>query len=236
MRIHFNSRQSIRLLLTLAIAALACVAVARWWIEADSAGRVHHNAISTPKRKVGLVLGCARNIYFYHRANAASSLYKAGKIEFILVSGDNHVATYDEAGAMKASLIKRGVPEDRIVCDYAGFSTIDSIVRAKKVFGLTQFTVISQEFHVRRAIFIAKRKKIDAIGFCAVDVATRTGFRTRLREHLARVKTILDLYVLHRQPVYLGDPIQIGASNPRFPATTSTNWVASTKPDRILSR
>lgn len=196
-------------LFTIAL-VLATMPVARWWINADTRSQIHAGTASLPKRKVGLVLGCARNIYFFHRVNAACQLYKTGKIEYILVSGDNHVATYDEAGAMKTSLIKYGVPEDRIVCDYAGFSTIDSMVRAKEVFGLVQFTVISQEFHVKRALFIANRKHMDAVGFCAKDVESTMGLRTQIREQLARVKTILDLYVLHREPVYLGDPIQIG--------------------------
>jgi len=210
MRFDFSRKNCIRILLLTILMVVAAIALAEVWIKADSNSSLFTAAENLPKRKVGLVLGCAQNIYFHHRVNAACELYNAGKIDYLLVSGDNHVATYNEAEAMKAALIKRGIPEKRIVCDYAGFSTIDSIVRAKTVFGQRKITIISQKFHVRRALFIAKRKKIDAIGYCAPDVELSFGARTQLREALARVKTVLDLYLLHRQPRFLGEPIHIG--------------------------
>ncbi len=196
---------------------LAMIALARFWIQLDTEKRVYTSSSAIPKRQVGLVLGCSShlaggyfNFYFLHRIHAAYQLYNAGKVDYLLVSGDNHISTYDEAGAMKAALVKLGIPPEKIICDYAGFSTMDSVVRARKVFGQDQITIISQQFHVQRALFIAKRKQIDAIGYCAADVSSRAGFRTQLREQLARVKTILDLYIIHRKPVYLGKPVHIG--------------------------
>lgn len=192
--------------------------VAEKWMDAEAQGRVHADISTLPKRKVGLVLGCSRflangqqNLYFIHRINAASQLYHAGKIDFILVSGDNHIISYDEPSNMKLALMEFNIPESAIVCDYAGFSSLDSVVRAKEVFGERQLLIVSQEFHIKRALFIAKRKGIDAIGFCAQDVNHRMSLRTTAREQFARVKTILDLYLLDRQPTYLGNPIQIGA-------------------------
>ncbi len=190
--------------------SLMSIWVAQEWIAVDTNDRVHHSESHIAKRRAGLVLGCARNLYFFSRIEAAAKLFHAGKVEFLIVSGDNHISTYDEAGTMKTALIERGVPEERIICDYAGFSTMDSIIRAQKVFGQESLTIISQEFHVRRALFIAKRRNIDAIGYCAEDVEVSLATRTRMREALARVKTILDLYLLNRQPVYLGKPISIG--------------------------
>jgi SanA protein len=202
--------RKIRVALLLCIMAVpATILLADRWIQADANSRLYHNIEELPKRKVGLVLGCAPNIYFHYRVDAAVALYNADKIEFILVSGDNHIATYDEASAMKDALISKGIPPHHIYCDYAGFSTIDSLVRARKVFGQKEVTVISQPFHVRRALFIAKRRNLDAVGYCAKDVEISIAARTQLREAFARVKTILDLYLLNRQPRFLGDPVEI---------------------------
>lgn len=204
-------------LMAVCLVTLVMIGVAEKWMDTDARGRVHTDIRTLPKRKVGLVLGCSRylangqrNLYFIYRMQAASQLYHAGKIDFILVSGDNHVTHYDEASDMKAALMQHNIPDTAIICDYAGFSSLDSIVRAKEVFGEPRVMIISQEFHVKRALFIAKRKGLDAIGFCAQDVSSPVNFRTQAREQLARVKTILDLYLLRRQPTYLGTPIQIG--------------------------
>ena len=214
MRKYLNLKTCIRGLLLAVLAMVISIALAEYWIKSDSDSRVYSELDSLPACKVGLVLGCAQNLYFHYRVNAAHEVYEAGKIEYILVSGDNHIATYDEASAMKSALVNRGVPEDRVICDYAGFSTIDSIVRAREVFGQQKITVISQKFHVQRALFIAKRKQLDAYGYCAPDVEISIGTRTQLREAFARVKTILDLYLLHRQPRFLGNPVIIEAEAP----------------------
>ncbi|WP_372795641.1 vancomycin high temperature exclusion protein [Pontiella sp.] len=196
--------------LLLILFALLSVPLADLWIRVDSRKAVYHTTDHIPAGRVGLVLGCGPNVYFHYRINAAVELFNAGKIDFILVSGDNGTVYYDETSAMKKALLQRGIPENRIVCDYAGFSTIDSVIRAKEIFGLSTVTVISQEFHVRRAIFIARRKGIEAIGFCARDVEKSRAAPTLMREQFARVKTILDLYFLRRRPRFLGEPIRIG--------------------------
>ena len=111
---------------------------------------------AVPRRRAAVVMGCVRtlsnglnNLYFSRRIDAAAELYKAGKVDCLIVSGDNHVKGYDEPSDMKESLAKAGVPADRIVCDYAGFRTLDTVVRAKKVFGLDSFIIVSQPDHVR---------------------------------------------------------------------------------------
>lgn len=197
-------------ILLLSLAIVASIPLADLWIRLDTRNHVYTATDNVPAAKVGLVLGCGPNIYFHYRIAAAEQLFRSGKVEYLLVSGDNGTHYYDETSAMKNALLERGIPEDRIVCDYAGFSTIDSIIRAKEVFKQNSILVISQEFHVRRAIFIAHRKNMEAIGFCAKDVEKSMGAPTLMREQFARVKTVLDLYLLNRQPRFLGEPILIG--------------------------
>jgi len=168
-----------------------------------------------PKQKVGLLLGTAKyvrtgniNQYYAYRINAAVALYKAGKIEFILVSGDNGTESYNEPKTIKKDLIERGIPEEKIILDYAGFRTYDSVVRAKEVFGQQGFIVISQAFHNQRAVYIARKKGIEAYGFNAKAVGSRYGFKTMQREKLAKVKAVLDVLV-NKSPHFLGDKIEI---------------------------
>lgn len=164
-----------------------------------------------PHCKVGLLLGTApitpegeHNYYFDYRIEAAARLFQAGKIDYILVSGDNHDRDYDEPTCMRDSLVAHGVPADRIVLDYAGFRTLDSIVRAKKIFGQDSLTIISQKFHNERAIYLAKSSGISAVGYNARDVARRAKYiKIHGREYLARVKMFLDL-LTDKQPRFLG--------------------------------
>jgi len=130
-------------------------------------------------------------------------------VEYIIVSGDNHIKGYNEPEQMQLSLMKLGIPKERIILDFAGFRTLDSVVRAKSIFGQTQLTVISQKFHNQRAIFISKYKGIDAIGYNAKDVSLKWSYRTMIREKLARVKVIFDL-VFGVDPKFLGEKIEIG--------------------------
>ncbi|HBC05478.1 MAG: protein SanA [Aequorivita sp.] len=168
-----------------------------------------------PHNRVGLVLGTSKfmaygdiNLYYLYRIKAAEELFKAGKIDFILVSGDNGRIGYNEPLLFKKDLILLGIPEEKIVLDYAGFSTLDSVLRAQKIFGLNSFTVISQRFHNERAIFLAKQKGIAAIGFNAETVSGKYSVKTELREYLARTKACLDI-LFDSQPKYLGEKIAI---------------------------
>lgn len=170
-----------------------------------------------PYNDVGLVLGTSKigpsgylNRYFKHRINAAVELYKAGKIKYILVSGDNRVKGYNEPEDMRDDLIQKGVPAKRIYLDYAGFRTLDSVVRCKEIFDQKKATVVSQEFHNRRAIFIGNKRDIDMVGYNARNVSRRSGLKTTLREYLAKTFVFLDLYLLNRQPKFLGEKIIIG--------------------------
>jgi uncharacterized protein YijF (DUF1287 family)/vancomycin permeability regulator SanA len=172
-----------------------------------------------PRNKVGLVLGCGRylrggynNLFFRNRIKAASRLIQSGKVDYILVSGDNHRQGYDETSDMKQALVELGVPPGRIVCDYAGFSTLDSIVRSKEVFGQRAITIISQRFHNERAIYLAKAYGMEAVGYNADDVQLKWAAKTYLREIGARVKAIWDTKIARRSPRFLGEPVVIGAA------------------------
>ncbi len=132
------------------------------------------------------------NPFFTNRIRAAAMLYRKGKIDYVLVSGDNQHISYNEPRQMTNALIKAGVPKDRIVSDYAGFSTIDSVARANKVFMLKSVTIISQEFHNERALFIAKNLGMEAIAFNASDPKSiLSHYSVYVREFFARIKCIL---------------------------------------------
>src|SRR5690606_3791527 len=124
------------------------------------------------------------NRYYQYRIDAAVALYKAGKVDYFIVSGDNGTKDYNEPEDMKNDLIAHGIPEERIYLDFAGFRTLDSVVRMEKIFGQRSFTVVSQEFHNRRAIYLAQRQGYDAVGLNARDVTAGYGFRTQVREKL----------------------------------------------------
>lgn len=196
---------------------MLAVLVAGVMVKQAARGRTFEEVGGVPHRKVGLVLGCSSrlsdgspNPFFVNRMQAAADLFLAGKVDYLLVSGDNRTRRYNETRDMRRALVKLGVPVRNVVCDYAGFRTLDSIVRAEKVFGQASLTIISQKFHNERAIFIAQHHGIDAIGFNAREVAAPEGFVTHLREPLARVRTILDVYLLDTPPRFLGDRIEIG--------------------------
>ena len=172
---------------------------------------LYDNAAKVPKTKVALVLGTAArtihnrpNLFFKKRMDAAAKLYKSGKVRHLLVSGDNHVKSYNEPEDMQQALIARGVPASAITLDFAGFRTFDSVVRAKEVFGQSSIIIVSHPFHNQRAVFIAREKGIEAYGYNAGKVSTRVSPKTYVREYFARVKAVLDVYVLQTEPKFLG--------------------------------
>ena len=137
-----------------------------------------------------------------------NSLYDSGKIKFFVVSGDNGSKEYDEPRLMKNELIKAGIPATRIFCDYAGFSTIDSVLRMKLIFQQTTFYIISQKFHVDRALYIAQRNGLKAKGIFANDVPDCYSPYLKYREQLARVKAVFEV-LTSKSPYYAGKPIKI---------------------------
>jgi SanA protein len=166
-----------------------------------------------PHRRAGLVFGCSEklgtreNLYFKYRIEAAAELWKAGKVDCLIVSGDNREKYYNEPVAMRKALVKAGVPFRKIACDYAGLRTLDSVVRAKKIFGLNRVTLISQKFQNERAAYIAKANGMDVVGYNAKDVKGYAARKTEDREVLARVKMWIDIHITHKQPHHLGERV-----------------------------
>lgn len=166
----------------------------------NAEGRLYDNVDSISHRKVGLILGTSpistwngrRNYYFDHRIKAGAELYKAGKVDWLVVSGGDYRNTengYDEPVAMRDSLIRQGVDSARIVLDYDGTRTLNSIAKMRDVYCQDSIVIISQEYHNERALYQAKHLGIDAIGFNAKTPGRRTSWwRNRGREVLARVK------------------------------------------------
>ena len=185
-------------------------------VKTQTKSLLYSNIENLPKNKVGLLLGTAKysteggiNLYYKYRIQAAVELYQSGKVAYLLASGDNSKYSYNEPIEMQKDLVKAGIPTDKIYLDYAGFRTLDSVVRSKEVFGQQSITIISQPFHNQRALFIAKYKGIDAVAYNAATVSGKYSWRTRIREKFARLKMCFDL-ILNKQPKFLGEPIPIG--------------------------
>jgi SanA protein len=177
-----------------------------------SRGRIFTDVSQLPHSRVGVVFGTTdrikgrENLYFRYRIDAAASVWKAGKVDALLLSGSQTPDRYyDEPEKMKRALVERGVPADRIALDPKGLRTLDSVVRAKETFGAHSMLFISQRFQIERAIYLAKANGIEAHGFDARDVDAHAGLRTKLREVGARVKMWLDVNFLNTRPRHLGE-------------------------------
>ncbi|MBD3637050.1 MAG: YdcF family protein [Crocinitomicaceae bacterium] len=162
-----------------------------------------------PNMETALVLGSAKNgkygginPYFKYRMEAAAELYHSGKVKKILVSGDNHTKGYDEPTDMANYLVSLGVPRKDIILDYAGFRTLDSVIRAKKVFHCQQLIIVSQKFHNQRAVYAARQYGIDAVGYNARDVQSKSNF-THYREFASKFVMILDIHLFQTKPKFL---------------------------------
>lgn len=185
------------------------------WVSASAKTNMYSSVTNVPAKKVGLLLGTSKylsdnmvNLYYKYRIDATVALYKAGKIQYVLISGDNSRKEYSEPEMMQADLIAAGIPAERIFLDFAGFRTLDSIVRCKLVFGEDDILIISQPFHNERALFIADKKDIKAVAYNAQDVSANYGFKTQMREKLARIKLLLDI-AFDKQPKFLGEQVRI---------------------------
>lgn len=205
----FITKRVKRLILKCVLAALALlliIIIASYSVVVwNASGRTYDNAADIPHNKVGLLLATSpitpdgsHNYYFDNRIIAADELYKAGKIDMIIASGGDYTKQQkngcDEPAAIRDSLVARGVPSSKIVLDYEGLRTLNSIVKAKEVYGLDTVTIISQEYHNERAIYLADHYGLHAVGYNAEPSPVRLNrIRNTLREYLARPKMFLDL-------------------------------------------
>lgn len=195
----------------ISVAVVFCVAlitlICNWWVMYDTRDQAYFNIDKLPVNEVGLVLGTSKfvasgkeNLFFRYRMEASARLWKAGKVKFLILSGNNDSEYYNEPVDMQRALIKLGIPASVMTLDYAGYRTFDSVVRCKEVFNQEKITIISQNFHNTRALFISNHEAIQAVAFAAQDVPDGYSFRTLVREYLARPYAMLDVFLLRPQP------------------------------------
>src|SRR5699024_7978440 len=186
------------------------------WITIKTADYIYNNIEDLPYCPVGVVLGTAKylrkgviNHFYDYRIKGAITAYQQQKVSYLLVSGDNSDRGYNDPATMRNDLLKAAIPSSDVFLDYAGFRTLDSIIRTRKVFDTNDFTIITQRFHCERAIFIALHQGIQSQCFAVADPQNMT--KVRLRELLARYKALADLYIFKREPRFLGPLVPIPA-------------------------
>jgi len=207
------------------------------WISWKTQDYIYDEVQELPHRQVGVVLGTAKyyrtgviNQYYLYRIQGAINAYNSGKVKYLLLSGDNALQSYNEPMTMRRDLMAAGIPSSDIVLDYAGFRTLDSIVRTRKVFDTNDFLIITQRFHCERALFIALHMGIQAQ--CFAVPSPKDMLTVRVREIFARLGALNDLYILNRQPRFLGPLIPIPAVHrvsddaQSYPAVTPEQVVA----------
>lgn len=166
--------------------------------------RIYTDINKLPDYHTAVVLGTAKfyskgvpNLYYQYRVEAASQLVKEHQIKHLLVSGDNQTPYYNEPKVMTEDLLKKGISKEILEQDFAGYRTLDSIIRADRVFRLSPFIIVSQKFHCERALFIAKTRNIDAV--CFVAKYPEGHIKVRIRELFARIGMLWD-YITHKEP------------------------------------
>ncbi|MBB1314789.1 MULTISPECIES: SanA/YdcF family protein [Aliivibrio] len=218
MKILFPSKLKkwLKIILLVSGIFIAIVLLMDLYISLSTQSQLYDDIQALPTQETALVLGTSKyirrtlNPYYQYRIDAAIELFKQNKVSHFLLSGDNAHRSYNEPWTMKRDLLKAGVPEENITLDYAGFRTLDSVLRAKDIFDVESLTIVTQQFHCQRALFISNHSDMDAV--CLV-VPSPTGWantKIRIREVLARTKAMLDLYIFNVQPKFLGpkEPIQ----------------------------
>ena len=191
------------------LVALAIILIINLWVYLSTVSDIYNDIEEVEPAQVALVLGTSHrlingnpNPYFHERMQTAAELYHTGKVKHILVSGDNATRYYNEPEKMRRALVKLGVPSDDITLDYAGFRTLDSIVRCKKIFGQDHVIIITQPFHSYRALFISNYYEMNSVVMTTNEV--EKSLRVQFREYLARMLAVWDLYIINREPKFLG--------------------------------
>lgn len=191
-------------LIGLALLPLCLILFSTWWIKRAADPFVYHDIMQTPVNETGLVLGTGHysyqgkvNPHFVQRIEAAARLYHAGRVKRLLLSGNEVRNGSHEASQMQFHLLRLHVPETALILDGQSFRTLDSVLRAPQILGQSRFTIVTEEYHSYRAVFLARFHRLDAVAYCPAELPWLESPRTRVREYLARVKALLDLYVLH---------------------------------------
>jgi SanA protein len=204
-----------RLVVLGVVCGLLAVAVPNLIVWLGGRTPVTTDTAQVPHAQAALVLGAQvyrdgrPSIMLRDRVDAAAELYRAGRVDMLLLSGDHSRVDYDEVGTMRGLLLAQGIPARDIFTDHAGFDTWDSAQRAKRVFDVSTAVVVTQRFHMARALYDARRAGLKVTGYAADrrDYGSIMG-KLRLREAAARVKTLGDV-VTGADPHFLGAEIPI---------------------------
>ncbi len=233
LRLHHTPHQKkiIAFIIAVIIFILLVIISCDFYARQKAEPYIYRSVDAIPYNEVGMVLGVSKTVgkisneYFLNRINTAVKLYNAKKIKYIMISGAKcPYRNYNEMEDMHNSLVERGIPPDVIIQDGAGYRTLDSIVRAKKLLNMKKFTIISQHFHNTRAVYIAKFYKLDVVAIDAPDCGLfYWELQTFMREHLAKVKMILDLHLLKTKPAIDSGAYMVVPDSVRFSEITSSN-------------
>lgn len=208
-------------MLTFAVVALVLAVVgamvgAWWWLDSEAEPYATDRVDAAQNADVALVLGAAPvlddgrpNRFFEYRLDAAADLFRAGKVKYLLASGDSINPSYDETTAMKRGLVKRGVPAEAIYRDTAGVRTLDSVLRARDLYGQSRMVIVSQDFHVRRAVWLARQHGIEAYGLDAQGISPFDHPDTWVRQFPSALKAVLDIWT-GSVARYRGKPVRMG--------------------------
>jgi SanA protein len=208
-------------MLTLAVVSLVLAVVgtmvgAWWWLDSEAKPYATDRIDAAQSADVALVLGAAPflddgrpNRFFEYRLDAAADLFRAGKVKYLLASGDSIHPSYDETTAMKRGLVKRGVPAEAIYRDTAGVRTLDSVLRARDLYGQSRLVIVSQDYHVRRAVWLARQHGIEAYGLDAHNVSPFDALDSWARQFPSALKAVLDIWT-GSVAQYRGKPVRVG--------------------------
>ncbi|MBX3503492.1 MAG: YdcF family protein [Alphaproteobacteria bacterium] len=212
-----GGRVLITALVSLVVLVVGAMVAAWWWLDSEAEPFAADRAETAQTADVALVLGAAPfladgkpNRFFEYRLDAAADLFRAGKVKYLLASGDSvSDPHYDETTAMKRGLVKRGVPAEAIYRDTAGVRTLDSVLRARDLYGQRRMVIVSQDFHVRRAVWLAREHGIEAFGLDAQGVSPFDALDSWARQFPSALKAVLDIWT-GSVARYRGKPVRIG--------------------------
>ena len=210
-------RKMLKRIVPLVLGIGAGMVFIRVWSHFYSASRVYSSAQEIPNERpprIAIVFGAAvwegeiPSPVLYDRVKTASELYLSGKVKKLLLSGDNRVENYDEPAVMKRTALELGVPDEALVLDEAGRRTYDTCYRAKEIFGIGRAILVTQSFHLDRALYVCRALGIDSVGIRAEKRLYGQETQWRLRELGATFKSWLDLHMIHPK-VILGEKVPI---------------------------
>jgi vancomycin permeability regulator SanA len=178
-------------------------------VHSAASGRAYQSAGEVPSRQVAVVFGASvrgklLSVTLEKRVESAVRLHRLGRVERILVSGDNSSTYYNESDAMRRHVLSLGVPEEDVVSDFAGFSTYETLYRARELFGVRRPVLVTQGYHLPRALYIARGLGLDAVGLEAGSAGGAQPGPMFLRELLASVKAFVQVEITQPLPTYLG--------------------------------